>query len=66
MGKGANVFLGSAELAAIISTMNEIPTPEQYFTIYNAAISGKEEDIYEYLQFDELTNNEAVYQRREF
>ncbi len=66
MGKGANVFLGSAELAAIISTVNEIPTPEQYFAIYNAAVSGKEKDIYEYLQFDELTDNEAVHQRRQF
>lgn len=66
MGKEANVFLGSAELAAMISLSNKIPTPEEYFAEYNAAISGKEKDIYEYLQFDELSDNEEVYQRREF
>ena len=66
MGKGANVFLGSAELAAIVSITNQIPAAEEYFEIYNTAIAPKENEIYEYLQFDELVDNEAVHQRREF
>ncbi len=66
MGKGANVFLGSAELAAMISVSNKIPTPEEYFKQYNETIVGKEDEIYEYLQFDELVDNEAVHQKRAF
>ncbi|MFN8254252.1 MAG: bifunctional aconitate hydratase 2/2-methylisocitrate dehydratase [Bacteroidales bacterium] len=66
MGKGANVFLGSAELAAIVSLYNRIPTVDEYFEIYNAAVLPEEKKIYEYLQFDELKDNEAVHQRREF
>ncbi len=66
MGKGANVFLGSAELAAIVSLTNKIPTAEEYFEIYNSAILPEEKTIYEYLQFDELVDNEAVHQRRDF
>ncbi len=66
MGKGANVYLGSAELAAIVSISNKIPTAEEYFEIYNSTISPKENEIYEYLQFDELVDNEAVHQKRDF
>jgi aconitate hydratase 2/2-methylisocitrate dehydratase len=66
MGKGANVYLGSAELAAMISVTNKIPTAEEYFEMYNSAIAPKEKEIYEYLQFDELVDNEAVHQRRDF
>jgi len=66
MGKGANVFLGSAELAAIVSINNKIPSAAEYFEIYNSAILPDEKKIYEYLQFDELKDNEAVHQRRDF
>jgi len=66
LGTKANVYLGSAELAAIISINNKIPTAEEYFKIYNEAIAPKENEIYEYLQFDELVDNEAVHQRRDF
>jgi aconitate hydratase 2 / 2-methylisocitrate dehydratase len=66
MGKGANVFLGSAELAAIVSIKHKIPSVTEYFEIYNEAILPDEKKIYEYLQFDELVDNEAVHQRRDF
>ncbi|MDF1548751.1 MAG: aconitase family protein, partial [Bacteroidales bacterium] len=66
MGKGANVYLGSAELAAIVSINNKIPTVDEYFEIYNSTILPAESTIYEYLQFDELVDNEAVHQRRDF
>lgn len=66
MGKGANVFLGSAELAAIVSINQKIPTVAEYFEIYNEAILPDEKKIYEYLQFDELKDNDEVHQRRDF
>ncbi|MFU8767454.1 MAG: aconitase family protein, partial [Candidatus Methanoperedens sp.] len=33
MGKNAQVYLGSSELAAIISSLGRIPTPDEYFDI---------------------------------
>lgn len=65
MGKGAFVFLGSAELAAIVSVFNRIPTPEEYFEIYNKYIEHEKEGIYKYLQFDEDKDFDEVYSRRE-
>ncbi|OQY04397.1 MAG: bifunctional aconitate hydratase 2/2-methylisocitrate dehydratase [Bacteroidetes bacterium 4572_117] len=54
MGAGAQVYLGSAELAAMTSIKNEIPSVKEYFEIYNKLILPEENDIYKYLQFDEL------------
>jgi len=54
MGKDAQVYLGSAELAAMVSIENEIPSVEKYFETYNKYILPEESDIYKYLQFDEL------------
>jgi aconitate hydratase 2/2-methylisocitrate dehydratase len=56
MGKNANVFLGSAELAAIVAIFNRIPTPAEYFDLYNKYIEPDKEEIYKYLQFDEDKN----------
>jgi aconitate hydratase 2/2-methylisocitrate dehydratase len=56
MGKNANVFLGSAELAAIVAIYNRIPTPAEYFDLYNKYIEPDKEEIYKYLQFDEDKN----------
>ncbi len=52
MGKGAKVFLGSAELAALVSVMKRIPTVEEYFKYYNQFVRPEENVIYNYLQFD--------------
>jgi len=53
MGKGAQVYLGSAEMAAIVSVLNRIPTPAEYFKYYNKYVKPEEANIYKYLQFDE-------------
>ncbi len=52
MGDGALTYLGSAELAAIVALYNRIPTPKEYFDIYNKSIKPNSEEIYKYLQFD--------------
>lgn len=54
MGRGAQVYLGSSELAAMASIDGEIPSVEKYFELYNKYILPEESDIYKYLQFDEL------------
>lgn len=56
MGKGAQVYLGSAELAAVCALLGKIPTKEEYLNIAPKKISGKEEQIYRYLNFDLIQN----------
>mmetsp|Transcript_23381 Transcript_23381/g.41355 ORF Transcript_23381/g.41355 Transcript_23381/m.41355 type:complete len:918 (+) Transcript_23381:138-2891(+) len=53
LGKGANVYLASAELAAVASTIGRLPTPEEYQK-YAATLSESEADTYRYLNFDQL------------
>lgn len=54
MGDGAKVFLGSAELGAVASTLGRLPTPEEYFKAYQERVAPRAEAVYRYLQFDEL------------
>ncbi|MCD6556858.1 MAG: bifunctional aconitate hydratase 2/2-methylisocitrate dehydratase, partial [Bacteroidales bacterium] len=65
MGKGAQVYLGSAEMAAIVSGLNRIPTPEEYFEYFNKYVKPNESTIYKYLQFDEDRDFDKIYHRRE-
>ena len=52
LGKGAQVYLGSAELAAVCSMLGRLPTANEYREIVPKKISGKEADIYKYLNFN--------------
>ncbi len=52
LGKGAQVYLGSAELAAVCAMLGYLPTKEEYLNIVPKKIGGKEEDIYKYLNFN--------------
>ena len=54
LGKGTQVYLGSAELAAVCAKLGRIPTPAEYMDIVPAKIAGKEADIYKYLNFNEI------------
>jgi len=54
MGDGAQVFLGSAELGAVIAVNGRIPTPAEYLAVYKDKIEPKKKEIYNYLQFDEM------------
>jgi aconitate hydratase 2/2-methylisocitrate dehydratase len=53
MGRGADVFLASAELAAVAAIEGRLPTVEAYLARLSEidALSG---DIYRYLEFDKL------------
>ena len=65
MGTGAQVWLGSAELGAMVSVLGKLPTPAEYMEIYNEKIAAHEEEVYKYMQFDEMDMEDALYQRRD-
>ena len=53
LGQGANVYLASAELAAISSILGRLPTMEEYLG-YMDQVNATAADTYRYLNFDEL------------
>ncbi len=65
MGNGAKVFLGSAELGAVTALRGELPSPADYLAVFAERVAPKAADIYRYLQFDELGEFDAVYNRRD-
>ncbi|MDY6936395.1 MAG: bifunctional aconitate hydratase 2/2-methylisocitrate dehydratase [Cyanobacteriota bacterium] len=54
MGKGARVYLGSAELAAVCALLGRIPTVEEYMEIVKEKIDPFASDLYRYLNFNEI------------
>ncbi|NPA82358.1 MAG: bifunctional aconitate hydratase 2/2-methylisocitrate dehydratase [Epsilonproteobacteria bacterium] len=58
MGKGAQVYLGSAELAAVAALLGRIPTKEEYLSIVPKKLAGKEDQVYKYLNFNLLNKEE--------
>lgn len=65
MGTGAQVYLGSAELGAVVSVMGKLPTPAEYLEMYKEKIQEHEAEVYKYMQFDEMDMEDALYQRRD-
>jgi aconitate hydratase 2/2-methylisocitrate dehydratase len=53
LGKGANVFLASAEVAAVASMLGKLPTVAEYMQ-YAADLDHMAADVYRYLNFDQL------------
>lgn len=53
LGKGANVFLASAELAAVAAIEGKLPTPQEYLK-YAHQIDETKEDTFRYLNFHQL------------
>ena len=59
LGKNTNVYLGSAELAAICSRLGKIPTHEEY--LENIGIIDENSDkIYRYMNFNEIQDFQEV------
>jgi aconitate hydratase 2/2-methylisocitrate dehydratase len=58
MGKGARVYLGSAELAAVCALLGRIPTKEEYLEIVAKKINPLAGELYRYLNFHEIPNYE--------
>ena len=53
LGKNSNVYLGSAELAAICSKLGRIPTKAEYLADMGA-LTKSSADIYKYMNFNEM------------
>lgn len=53
LGEGANVYLASAELAAVAAVMGKLPTPEEYLSYANK-LNSMSSEIYRYLNFNEI------------
>ncbi|HGN0125145.1 TPA: bifunctional aconitate hydratase 2/2-methylisocitrate dehydratase [Proteus mirabilis] len=53
LGTGANVYLASAELAAVASLLGRLPEPQEYLDFINK-VDETAEDTYRYLNFDQL------------
>lgn len=58
LGKGAQVYLGSAELAAVCALLGRIPTPEEYQRIAAEKIKPLSDELYRYLNFDQIAGFE--------
>ena len=53
LGKNSNVYLGSAELAAICSKLGRIPTKDEYMADMGV-LTADSNKIYQYLNFDQV------------
>ena len=53
LGDGADVFLASAELSSVAAVLGRLPTSEEYLEFMNE-INPLSEEIYRYLNFDQL------------
>jgi aconitate hydratase 2/2-methylisocitrate dehydratase len=58
MGKDARVYLGSAELAAVCALLGRIPSVQEYMDIVANRIHPFADDLYRYLNFDQITGFE--------
>ncbi len=54
LGNGAQVYLGSAELAAVCAQLGRIPSKEEYLAIAAARIDPLADQLYRYLNFDQI------------
>ena len=59
LGKNTNVYLGSAELAAICSRLGRIPTREEYMADMGV-LNAHSDTIYQYMNFDKIADFKSV------
>ena len=59
LGQGANVYLASAELAAVASVLGKLPTAEEYMQYANN-IDSMSAEIYRYMNFDQMAEYQEL------
>ncbi len=59
LGNGANVYLASAELAAVCSLLGRIPSVDEY-QHFAGQINATATDTYRYLNFDQMTGYQTA------
>jgi len=62
LGKGANVYLASAELAAVTAKLGRIPTTREYMDNVKG-LEPMAAEIYRYLNFHEIEEYQQVAQK---
>ena len=62
LGQGADVFLASAELAAVSSALGKIPNMEEYL-VYMQSLDTMKGEIYRYLNFNEIESFQEAADR---
>ena len=61
LGKGSQVYLGSAELAAVVALKGKLPTAQEYMDIVPNKIKPEMTDeVYKYLSFNKVTQDELT------
>ncbi len=61
LGKGSQVYLGSAELAAVVALKGALPTSAEYLEIVANKITPEMTDeVYKYLSFNKVAKDELV------
>ncbi len=61
LGKGSQVYLGSAELAAVVALKGELPTAQEYLDVVSGKITPEMSDtVYKYLNFNTVTQEELT------
>ncbi|GHQ26580.1 aconitate hydratase B [Helicobacter pylori] len=56
MGRGAKVYLGSAELGAACALLGRIPTKEEYMNLVSEKLESQKDKIYRYMNFNLMEN----------
>ena len=64
LGDNSDVFLASAELAAVSSILGKLPTVEEYME-YAKNIDSMSADIYRYLNFDQMAKYQEAADKAE-
>lgn len=59
LGDGANVYLASAELAAVAAILGKLPTPDEYQE-YAKDLDTMSEEIYRYLNFHQIAEYKQI------
>jgi len=59
LGNGADVYLSSAELAAVVASLGRLPTPAEYLQKV-AGIKPMSDEIYRYLNFNEIAEYSEI------
>ncbi|WP_072681928.1 bifunctional aconitate hydratase 2/2-methylisocitrate dehydratase [Arcobacter sp. LA11] len=61
LGKGSQVYLGSAEVAAVAALLGRLPSKEEYMEIVPKKITEDNKDgVYKYLNFHQVTGDQLT------
>ncbi|MCK4736995.1 MAG: bifunctional aconitate hydratase 2/2-methylisocitrate dehydratase [Sulfurimonas sp.] len=61
LGKGSQVYLGSAELSAVVALKGALPTAAEYLAIVANKITPEmTDDVYKYLNFNKVSKDELT------